>query len=466
MRVLELHQKENFLLNSVCLRKKPVVAFICQCSIAIGALVLAANVASAQNKALRLDGSGSYVELPPNIFKDLTQATVEVWAKFDSFRTYSRIFEFGAGWQSMSLFNHANTSDLRFNLYPQFAKNDPSLLYQIRTTGLLRSSEWIHLAAVSGSRGMKLYANGVLVGQHTNGASFADIKVFQTNYIGRGLTRNPGDQDFRGEIDELRVWNHRRNTAQIRENMFKRLTGKEEGLTHLWNFDDGTASDSSASAHGKLVGNARIVGADIGSSELVASPPDQPVHPSTNAPPPMSAAVNVPPSNSGTAVWLIAGALSLIVALLAWLAVMLRRSGFGSSKLLASPSAPALLPGSGAVPANVAPSSAPQELKERALAELTDFAKQSLVQGLYSQRAALLEAHQKAQQELAEIEARVVALHLPDRIRAYEKRIAELEKDLETRSDELRELTQATLQVLRQKLEEEKQNEAKAGRFN
>jgi len=105
-------------------------------------------------------------------------------------------------------------------------------------------------------------------------------------------------------------------------------------------------------------------------------------------------------------------------------------------------------------------------MKQRALEELADFAKQSLVQGLYSQRAALLEAHQKAQQELAEIEARVVALHLPERIQAYEKRIAELEKELETRGDELRELTHATLQVLRQRLEEEKQAARLSGRLN
>jgi hypothetical protein len=41
-----------------------------------------------------------------------------------------------------------------------------------------------------------------------------------------------------------------------------------------------------------------------------------------------------------------------------------------------------------------------------------------------------------------------------------------LEGELTNRSDELRELTLATLQVLRQKLEEEKQKETKPGRFN
>ena len=60
----------------------------------------------------------------------------------------------------------------------------------------------------------------------------------------------------------------------------------------------------------------------------------------------------------------------------------------------------------------------------------------------------------------------MVALHLPERIEVYQKRIAELERKLENRGDEMHELTQATLQLLRQKLDEEKQKEAKPGRLN
>ena len=105
-------------------------------------------------------------------------------------------------------------------------------------------------------------------------------------------------------------------------------------------------------------------------------------------------------------------------------------------------------------------------MKERAIAELTEFAKESLVQGLYSQRAALLEVHRKAQEELVALETRIVALGLPDRIKAYEKRIAELESQVDSRNEEVRVLTQTTLQILRQRLEEEKQKQIAPGRFN
>lgn len=432
--------------------------------LALGILLvlLPANAAPVQNKVLELDGAGSYVELPPNIFRDLTQATVEVWARWDSFRTYSRVFEFGAAWHSMNVFNQANTGDLRFNLYPKKAQNDPSLMFTVRTNGVLRLNEWIHLAAVSGPGGMELYANGVFVGEHTNEASFADIQVVHTNLFGRGLARNPNDQDFRGQIDEVRVWDHRRTPTQIREHMRKRLTGKEAGLAGLWSFEDGSARDSVHGYRGKFVGNARVVTADSSADgQLIA---DEPPPATPQVSPPPAALANVAPDGRDAAAWWIAAALTTIAALLVWLVLMLRRSGVGSDKLIPAGTSPGLLPDAGGS-SPVADPSTHQALKERALADLTEFAKQSLVQGLYSQRKALLEAQQKAQQELAALEGRLVALHLPDRIHAYEKRIAELEKQLESRSDEVRELTSATLLLLRQKLEEERQLERKGSRF-
>jgi signal transduction histidine kinase/ligand-binding sensor domain-containing protein/DNA-binding NarL/FixJ family response regulator len=225
---------------------------------------------AAVNHVLELDGDGDYVELPPNIFTNLTEATVEVWAKWDAFLGASRVFEFGAAWQSMNLLNVSTTADLRFNIYPTL--DDPNLQPRIEANGLLRTNEWIHLAAISGPGGMRLYANGVLVGERNDTSSFADIKVnvAQTNYLGRGLVQLPSDQDFRGQMDEFRVWNHRRTEDQIRENMFKPLTGREPGLVGLWNFDDSESGavkersvkdSSNYGHHGTLAGNARVIAA-------------------------------------------------------------------------------------------------------------------------------------------------------------------------------------------------------------
>lgn len=107
-------------------------------------------------------------------------------------------------------------------------------------------------------------------------------------------------------------------------------------------------------------------------------------------------------------------------------------------------------------------------LREKILPELTEFAKQSLVQGLYAQRNVLLETQLQAQRALAELESRLSTLQTPlrERIRLYEQRIAELEREVETQGDEVRELTRATLTLVRRKLEDERQSERLQSRFN
>ena len=470
----------------LCFTHAPKYFFQRVCA-ALVALALSMQVSLAQdtggftNRALKLDGTNSYLELPPNIFTNLTEATVEAWVRWAEFPAFARVFEFGAGYNSVSLFNHATTPDLRFNIYPRYAKDNTKYMFTATAKGLLRTNEWIHLATVSGPGGMKLYANGRLVAQHTNTTTFADIHNSQTNFLGRGLANNPTDKTFHGEIDEVRVWNHQRPVAQIREDMFKRLSGQEPGLTHLWNFDDGTANDFGPNGHhGKLRGKARV--GRVPDLDLIASalpaltaaaptnPPAviptpttalAPATPATNvaAMAPIQVAVTAPGNSSAIIVASVCAAVS-VGALVIFMILMMRRNNMGLRQLPGGTSLQ--LEENSSVPGSLTD----KEMKERALADLTDFAKQSLVQGLYSQRAALLEVHQKAQEELVALEARVVALHLPERIAAYEKRIAELEGELATRGDELRELTMATLQVLREKLEEEKKKQARPNRFN
>jgi len=184
-------------------------------------------------------------------------------------------------------------------------------------------------------------------------------------------------------------------------------------------------------------------------------------------------------------------ALVITIALLAWLVIALLASlGFllkrNASRALALSSAPTGLLTQGGPSRDADESALATDWRERALAaeavadkqaqiirdelvpELTEFAKQSLVQGLTSQRKALLETHQKAQAELAKLEARLADLRLPlrERILMYEKRIAELENELLSRGEEMSELIRATLSLVRQRLDEERQKDITGSRSN
>jgi len=70
------------------------------------------------NQVLELDGTNSYVQLPPHIFDELTEATVELWVKWDRFGPGDALaFCFGDEGQSMFIGNHEGSTRLKFALY-------------------------------------------------------------------------------------------------------------------------------------------------------------------------------------------------------------------------------------------------------------------------------------------------------------------------------------------------------------
>jgi hypothetical protein len=205
-----------------------------------------------------------------------------------------------------------------------------------------------------------------------------------------------------------------------------------------------------------------------------AQPPPVPALARTAPPEPAAPMVDQTPERS---VWWILGSLMVIISLLACLVLLFWRRGrppTHSTAMLASPGNAVGDPATAeewrqrALTAEAMAGKQGQMLREKIMPELTEFAKQSLVQGLYTQRNTLLETQQKAAQAMLELETRLSALQLPlqERIRAYEQRIAELEKEVESQGEEVRELARATLMLVRKKLDDERERERTPSRFN
>lgn len=88
---------------------------------------------------------------------------------------------------------------------------------------------------------------------------------------------------------------------------------------------------------------------------------------------------------------------------------------------------------------------------------LAQTLKEAVVQGLATQRAELLEAQRQAAAEIAELVQRLDQLQAPmqDRLRAYQERIQELQKDLAERTEENRLLLKLKIEMMRRQLEAE-----------
>jgi hypothetical protein len=90
--------------------------------------------------------------------------------------------------------------------------------------------------------------------------------------------------------------------------------------------------------------------------------------------------------------------------------------------------------------------------------QLVEALKNAVVQELAAQRRELLAAQQTAAAELTELGRRLEAVQAPllERLRAYEQRIGELEKELGEQSEANRELLKMKIELLREQVESER----------
>jgi gliding motility-associated-like protein len=105
--------------------------------------------------------------------------------------------------------------------------------YDLLVNNFFEVNTWVHVAYVRNGNTFIVYKNGVQVASRTAPAS-----VFLPNEnfdIGRV------DNNFNGNLDEVRVWNTARTAQQIQTNIGQELVGNESGLAAYYNFNQGTA---------------------------------------------------------------------------------------------------------------------------------------------------------------------------------------------------------------------------------
>jgi signal transduction histidine kinase/DNA-binding response OmpR family regulator/ligand-binding sensor domain-containing protein len=223
-------------------------------------------------QVLRLVEKGGYLELPPDVFNDFTEATVEAWVKWNAFgNRYQRVFNYGTGGRDFGITTLTGTNTLWFVI-----ANPAGGLRVAKVDNTLRAGEWTHVAAVAGSAGMKLYLNGALVATNPYTGCFKSLGPGNQSRLGQTVTEGVDDTPFDGELAEVRVWRTARSVDEIRENLTKQLTGTEEGLAALWNFADpeNPGRDATPNHHdGKLVGGARTGEVTAGFAQTIRARP-------------------------------------------------------------------------------------------------------------------------------------------------------------------------------------------------
>ena len=97
-------------------------------------------------------------------------------------------------------------------------------------------------------------------------------------------------------------------------------------------------------------------------------------------------------------------------------------------------------------------------LRARLMPQMARWMMGELVQRLLAHRSDLVNSQQRAEDDVAELEKRLEKIHAPlaERLAAYEKRIAELERELAAKGEENKELIEAKIESARKKLATER----------
>ena len=135
--------------------------------------------AATTNQVLQLDGNDSYVELPPDLFNDLEEATVEGWVRWESFRDNSHFFEFGDDQHGVVVYNSGTTSDLAVKIRgPQAGDFKASRVQR---------NQWHHIGLVASAAGLTLYLDGMPVGAAPFAGRFSSVAGGKVNFLGSSL---------------------------------------------------------------------------------------------------------------------------------------------------------------------------------------------------------------------------------------------------------------------------------------
>ncbi|MCV6590661.1 MAG: LamG domain-containing protein [Marinobacterium sp.] len=177
--------------------------------------------------ALAFNGSDTYVEVSDWNIAMSKGFSFEAWVRFERFSGCARIIDFGNGpYQNNLLITH-HIDNNGFYLH---ANNDSERVDFV-ISDLFKKDTWQHLAVTIAPDGMTtVYCNGVHAGQKKMPV-LADMSR-RYCYIGKSNWRE--NKLFKGQMDDIRIWNQALSEQQIQQSYQKRLSGNEENLLAYW----------------------------------------------------------------------------------------------------------------------------------------------------------------------------------------------------------------------------------------
>ncbi|MEM7299101.1 MAG: LamG-like jellyroll fold domain-containing protein, partial [Bacteroidota bacterium] len=172
--------------------------------------------------------------------------TIEAWVNVENTATFKTIVAKGGGnFASNTSYFFSISSGHKINL---FLSNGSSSINRESNTSLTPGT-WHHVAVTYdfNSRTMWFYLDGVLDGSHTNAFFSSSQGDTQELFIGR-QGWDCGCNPFDGSLDEVRIWQQERTSAQIAASSQWPPDAPQSGLNAYYQFNEGSGTTTDDSA--------------------------------------------------------------------------------------------------------------------------------------------------------------------------------------------------------------------------
>lgn len=205
---------------------------------------------------LSFDDGNTYATAPHNAKFNLTgDLTLEAWIRWTEENQNKFIIAktTGSGTVSRTFTFWIHTDETI-----RFSQVASSSLQTVTSTRYVPRLSWSHVAVVKNGTAVTLFVNGTEAGTGTITGTVTTNS--DPLYIGQRDDLVP-DNNFDGDIADVRMWDVARTETQIRENMNRELLGTESDLIAWYKIDEGTGTtlaDSASSPENATVTNLNV----------------------------------------------------------------------------------------------------------------------------------------------------------------------------------------------------------------
>ncbi|MFK7946914.1 MAG: LamG-like jellyroll fold domain-containing protein [Saprospiraceae bacterium] len=233
---------------------------------------------------LDFDGSDDYVDCGA-VGQTTTMMTLEAWvnpdAGYGTFTDGSEPVEIISRWGGGGVGNASYRLGINSSGQVTFQVYNGSGSSTVTSSATIPTAAWTHIVGVrNGNNELLIYINGALDGT-TTGATVAQVSNYNV-YLGKPIA---GNNRYRGQLDEVRIWNIALDAADITAHYnktFSNPTVPASCLLAYYTFEEGTGTttaDVTGNGHtGTLTNMANDDWVTISSNTSSGTAPDCPTN--------------------------------------------------------------------------------------------------------------------------------------------------------------------------------------------